>query len=142
MYNNELYHHGIKGQRWGIRRYQNADGSLTSAGKARYNEDGTKKDPRKMSDEELRTANTRLQAEQNYRQLTGSTQPDKAFVTDTAIKIGASVVGAVGTTLLVNKLSDGNISTGKELADKILLSAGTAAITAAVSSVGGGGKKK
>lgn len=32
---NELYHHGIKGQRWGVRRYQNADGSLTLAGKQR-----------------------------------------------------------------------------------------------------------
>lgn len=31
----ELYHHGIKGQRWGIRRYQNEDGSLTPEGKAR-----------------------------------------------------------------------------------------------------------
>ncbi len=32
----ELYHHGIKGQKWGVRRYQNEDGTLTSAGKARY----------------------------------------------------------------------------------------------------------
>ena len=32
----ELYHHGIMGQRWGIRRYQNEDGTLTEAGKARY----------------------------------------------------------------------------------------------------------
>lgn len=32
----ELYHHGIKGQKWGIRRYQNEDGSLTDAGKKRY----------------------------------------------------------------------------------------------------------
>ena len=32
---NELYHHGIKGQRWGIRRYQNPDGTLTEAGKKR-----------------------------------------------------------------------------------------------------------
>jgi hypothetical protein len=31
-----LAHHGIKGQKWGIRRYQNADGTLTEAGKERY----------------------------------------------------------------------------------------------------------
>jgi len=31
-----LEHHGIKGQKWGIRRYQNADGSLTEEGKRRY----------------------------------------------------------------------------------------------------------
>ena len=35
-YSDELYHHGIKGQRWGIRRYQNEDGTLTTAGKLRY----------------------------------------------------------------------------------------------------------
>ena len=35
-YPNELYHHGIKGQKWGVRRYQNPDGSLTTAGKAHY----------------------------------------------------------------------------------------------------------
>lgn len=35
----EFYHHGIKGQRWGVRRYQNADGSLTSAGQKRYERD-------------------------------------------------------------------------------------------------------
>ena len=32
----ELYHHGIKGMKWGVRRYQNKDGSLTPAGKKRY----------------------------------------------------------------------------------------------------------
>lgn len=37
--NDELYHHGIKGQRWGVRRFQNADGSLTSAGRQRYTTD-------------------------------------------------------------------------------------------------------
>ncbi len=32
----ELYHHGIKGQKWGVRRYQNEDGTLTNAGRRRY----------------------------------------------------------------------------------------------------------
>lgn len=31
-----LYHHGVKGQKWGIRRYQNPDGTWTNAGKKRY----------------------------------------------------------------------------------------------------------
>lgn len=35
-YSDELYHHGIKGMRWGVRRFQNKDGSLTPAGKKRY----------------------------------------------------------------------------------------------------------
>lgn len=41
-YDGELYHWGIKGMKWGVRRYQNADGSLTAAGRKRYsNPDGT-----------------------------------------------------------------------------------------------------
>ena len=34
-----LAHHGTKGQRWGVRRFQNSDGSLTAAGKLRYSVD-------------------------------------------------------------------------------------------------------
>lgn len=42
MSNFYLAHHGIKGQRWGIRRFRNEDGTLTSAGKKRYSSDSTK----------------------------------------------------------------------------------------------------
>ena len=35
----ELYHWGVKGMKWGVRRYQNTDGTLTVAGKKRYERD-------------------------------------------------------------------------------------------------------
>ena len=38
----ELYHHGIKGMRWGVRRFQNKSGSLTPVGKKRYSDDDRK----------------------------------------------------------------------------------------------------
>ena len=43
---NELYHYGIKGMRWGVRRYQYADGSLTPAGQKRYNDRGNSRTER------------------------------------------------------------------------------------------------
>lgn len=38
-YSQPISHHGIQGQKWGIRRYQNPDGSLTAEGKKRYGAD-------------------------------------------------------------------------------------------------------
>ena len=79
-----LIHYGILGMKWGVRRYQNKDGSLTSAGKKRYgNNDDIKDSPQKnteepkkksvkdMSDEELRREVNRMQLEQNYLRMTG-----------------------------------------------------------------------
>lgn len=94
-----LQHHGVKGMKWGIRRYQNKDGSLTPAGKKRAaklkeeytsltgkrtirsktsskkveekKEDSTpkKKSVKEMSDAELNAAVNRLRLEQRYSQL-------------------------------------------------------------------------
>lgn len=36
QYNNELYHYGVKGMKWGVRKYHNEDGSLNDRGKTRY----------------------------------------------------------------------------------------------------------
>lgn len=58
---NELYHWGIKGMHWGVRRFQNKDGSLTQAGRKRYTDDNDDSDndrsrSRDTSDEEHRLA--------------------------------------------------------------------------------------
>lgn len=83
----ELQHWGIKGQRWGVRRYQNPDGTLTEAGKKRYyyqNPDGSlteagkkdymkaakkgKLDVSKLSDADLNMINSRFAREKTYKQ--------------------------------------------------------------------------
>lgn len=47
----ELWHYGIKGMRWGVRRYENEDGSLTPAGKKRYTDDKNKEYRKKLRKE-------------------------------------------------------------------------------------------
>lgn len=56
----ELYHHGIKGQRWGIRRYQNLDGTLTPAGRERYGSDVSQISEGKLKRQMIRNGNVPL----------------------------------------------------------------------------------
>lgn len=60
-YNNQIWHWGVKGMKWGVRRYQNADGSLTDAGKRRYSIDAAanvkKKKDNRLPEESLNDPN-------------------------------------------------------------------------------------
>ena len=62
----ELTHHGILGQKWGVRRFQNADGSLTNAGKKRKGLVQTIKDKKKAK--MLREAKARKREEQEKKE--------------------------------------------------------------------------
>ena len=64
----ELSHHGILGQKWGVRRYQNADGSLTSSGKRRYqNEDGSLNSEGKKREQERNFKEAQKTQRRGYR---------------------------------------------------------------------------
>ena len=65
MENNELQHWGIKGMKWGRRRFQNKDGSLTAAGRKRYNDDGT--ETQESKDERRSKALSSTNADEIYR---------------------------------------------------------------------------
>ena len=98
----ELYHYGIRGQRWGVRRFQNENGSLTDAGKKRYQRDsvrGARKIAKDLNtlDEDLATNKYRLaKAKQKgaksnikkYSEATKATEKAISNLLETAKKRG------------------------------------------------------
>lgn len=120
-----IYHAGIKGMKWGVRRYQNKDGSLTPAGKKRmrlrakrsvdsdsfhedYKKAHDKKSVSQMSDQELRERNNRLQAEKQYRDLTKKTSKGKKFV-KAYIATAGTIAGVATATATYKKMADKGI---------------------------------
>lgn len=116
--NTELYHYGILGMKWGVRRFQNPDGTLTRAGKRRYTEPGKN--------------NTHVNAEPEINSKKGLSDKQKR-----ALKIGATVAVAAlaaygGYKLYQSGKLDSLISAGKHKVTGIL---GNAAEKGTVSTI-------
>ena len=111
-----LMHHGIKGMHWGVRRYQNEDGTLTNAGKRRERRQQAKLDrqarkdaayERKrayrnrslMSERELDDQIRRYQKEQQFKRMSAqSIAPGRSAVVNNLSKYGSMAAGAaIGT---------------------------------------------
>lgn len=119
-YSDELYHHGIKGQRWGIRRYQNKDGTLTPAGKKRAakleseyekvtgkkigdtSQTSSKKSMKEMTDAELKAMTDRMIAEKNYLEA----EKNLKAVTPEHVSLGKKLVKEYGPTAIKTVWND------------------------------------
>ena len=110
----ELYHYGIPGMKWGVRRYRKKDGSLTRAGRKRYGDDRHEdykkahdnKSVSLMSNQELRERNNRLNAEKQYRELTQKTSVGKKAIKAFTSTAG-TIAGVAAAYKIYKKYADG-----------------------------------
>lgn len=149
MYNpRELYHHGILGQKWGIRRYQNEDGTLTAAGKTRYRKlvteanklkpkTQTQRSIKSYSDDELREKINRtkletsaMDAEYQWRVSYNRLNPapvsaGKKFIetiAEASLSVVKGTIAEAGKTLILSKLNSpeqGSPEYYKQMADTL-----------------------
>lgn len=119
-YTVELYHHGIKGQRWGIRRFQKKDGSLTPAGKKRYS-DG---EPSKNDSKPKKKSKHQLMLEEKYTKAgmtpaEAETAARRRIITERALTAAAGLSLAAGAAYAarnhVKARTDGLIKAGDAL---------------------------
>ena len=120
MEQNSLTHWGIKGMKWGRRRYQNKDGSLTPAGKKRYQDlqdemdnllPNKKKSLSEMTDDEIRKAIARNNLESEYRRSLPPPEPEKVskgkqFAEGVLNKVIIPTATDVGKSWLKKKMSE------------------------------------
>lgn len=108
-YSNELYHYGVKGQKWGIRRYQNPNGTLTEEGKVRY---GVDPKTGKLSDEGKKLLRQDIDDQRRRRyKILGSLGIGVSTASAVASGIAWSK-GLMDTTTAIGTISSATIAAG------------------------------